>query len=43
MKQIDLKIQGIFPHQQETVRTGWIIPPNANYARLITAYIKRQP
>jgi len=41
--QIDLKIRGISSHQQETVRTGWIIPPKANYARLITAYIKRQP
>ena len=41
--QIDLDIQGSQPHQREIVRTGWIIPPNANYARFLTAYIRRQP
>lgn len=41
--QVDLRIQGIYPYQWEIVRTGWIIPPNANYARFITAYLKRLP
>ncbi len=39
--QVDLEIQGNQPHQRENVRTGWIIPANAHYARLLTAYIKR--
>ena len=38
--QVDLEIQGIQPHQKETVRTGWLIPPNTKQARFITAYIK---
>lgn len=41
--QVDLEVQGSQPHQREIVRTGWIIPPEANYARLLTAYVRRQP
>ena len=40
--QVDLEIQGIRTEQIENVRTGWLIPPNSNQARLITAYIKRK-
>ncbi len=40
--QVDLEIQGIQTEQIENVRTGWLIPPDSNQARLITAYIKRK-
>jgi hypothetical protein len=40
--QVDLGIIGIEEGQRETVRTGWIIKPNDNIARLITLYIVRQ-
>lgn len=40
--QIDLEIQGIQPEQRETVRTGWLVLPNSQQARLITAYVKRK-
>ena len=41
--QVELQIQGIQPEQIETVRTGWLVPPDSNQARLITAYIKKKP
>lgn len=41
--QVDIEIQGIQQHQTENVRTGWLIPPNSQQARLITTYIKRKP
>jgi hypothetical protein len=41
--QIDLEITGIEPHQQEIVRTGWIIKPNSDTARLVTLYVKKKP
>ncbi len=41
--QIDLEIRGIEPYQQEIVRTGWIIEPNSDTARLVTLYVKKRP
>jgi hypothetical protein len=40
--QIDLEIQGVESQQIETVRTGWLIPPNSQQARLITLYISKR-
>jgi hypothetical protein len=40
--QIDLNITGIEPKQQKIVRTGWLIHPNSNTAKLVTLYIKKQ-
>lgn len=37
--QVDLQILGNYEGQQETVRTGWIVKPNSNIARLTTLYI----
>lgn len=39
--QVDLEIQGSQPHQRATVRTAWIVPPNADCAKLITLYVER--
>ena len=39
--QVDLEIQGLKAEQIETVRTGWLIPPNSKQARLVTLYIKK--
>jgi hypothetical protein len=39
---IDLEIQGIEVQQIEIVRTGWLIPPNSNQARLTTLYITKR-
>jgi hypothetical protein len=36
---VDLEIQGIEAQQIEVVRTGWLISPNSNEARLTTLYI----
>jgi len=38
--QIDLEIEGINEQQKEIVRTGWIIEPNQDFARLTTLYIR---
>jgi hypothetical protein len=40
--QIDLTITGIEQGQQETVRTGWIVRPDEDFARLVTLYILRR-
>jgi filamentous hemagglutinin len=40
--QIDLEIQGIDATQIEIVRTGWIIAPGSNQARLTTLYISKR-
>jgi hypothetical protein len=37
--QVDLEILGIEPQQREIVRTGWIIIPNSQQAKLTTLYI----
>lgn len=40
--QIDIDIQGVLPQQQEIVRTGWIIKPNSDTARLVTLYVRKK-
>jgi hypothetical protein len=40
--QVDLEIQGVEAQQMEIVRTGWLIPPNSNQARLTTLYIPKR-
>ena len=37
--QVDLDVRGA-AGQEATVRTGWIIPPNGNRARLVSLYVK---
>lgn len=36
---IDLKVTGL-EGQSATVRTGWLVPPNSNEARLTTLYVR---
>lgn len=38
---VDLEIIGI-QGQQEIVRTGWIVEPGSDGARLVTLYVRRQ-
>jgi hypothetical protein len=38
--QVDILINGIALGQQEIVRTGWIIKPNEDFARLTSVYIR---
>ena len=38
---LDLEIIGK-EGQREIVRTGWIVEPNSDAARLVTLYIRRQ-
>jgi len=40
--QVDISIAGVEIGQQEIVRTGWIVKPNENIARLVTAHIRRR-
>lgn len=40
--QVDILINGVEMGQQEIVRTGWIVKPNEDIARLATAYIRRR-
>jgi hypothetical protein len=40
--QVDLEIQGVEAQQIEIVRTGWLIPPNSDQARLTTLYIPKR-
>ena len=40
--QVDLEIQGIEPQQIETVRTGWLIAPNSQQAKLTTLYVAKR-
>jgi len=40
--QVDLAIMGIEPCQQEMVRTGWIVGPGEDLARLATLYVRRR-
>lgn len=37
---VDLEIRGI-QGQQEIVRTGWIVEPASNVARLVTLFVRR--
>jgi len=38
--QVDMLIDGVEFEQQEIVRTGWIVKPNEDIARFVTAYIR---
>ncbi|WP_088891245.1 DUF6883 domain-containing protein [Leptolyngbya ohadii] len=40
--QLDLEVVGV-EGQREIVRTGWIVAPGANFARLVTLYVRKQP
>ena len=40
--QVDLVIMGVEPGQQEMVRTGWIVRPGEDLARLATLYVRRR-
>ena len=40
--QVDLAIIGVEPGQQEMVRTGWIVRPGEDLARLATLYVRRR-
>jgi hypothetical protein len=40
--QVDLEIQGIEAQQIEIVRTGWLIAPNSQQAKLTTLYIPKK-
>lgn len=40
--QVDLEITGAKLGQKEIVRTGWIVEPNSDTARLITLYVKKR-
>ena len=37
---VDLEITGV-ENQQEVVRTGWIVAPKADFARLVTLFVKK--
>ncbi|MFB8795158.1 MAG: hypothetical protein U7126_13270 [Microcoleus sp.] len=37
---VDLEIMGV-QGQQEIVRTGWIVEPGSNGARLVTLFVRR--
>ncbi|MFM7878354.1 MAG: DUF6883 domain-containing protein [Microcystis panniformis] len=39
--QVDLEITEIKPGQKEIVRTGWIVEPDSDTARLVTLYVSR--
>ncbi len=40
--QVDLEIEGVESGQRETVRTGWIVEPKNDVARLITLYVRKR-
>ena len=40
--QVDIEIKGVEKDRKETVRTGWIVKPNSNVARLITLYVRKR-
>ncbi|WP_036478515.1 DUF6883 domain-containing protein [Myxosarcina sp. GI1] len=40
--QVDLQVNGVKQGQTEVVRTGWIIEPNTNVARLVTLYVRKR-
>lgn len=39
--QVDLEIRGVNDGQKEIVRTGWIVKPLSQTARLVTLYLKK--
>lgn len=40
--QVDLEIIGVAEGQREIVRTGWIVEPDSDAARLVTLYVRRR-
>lgn len=40
--QVDLEIEGVRSGQRETVRTGWIVEPKNDVARLVTLYVRKR-
>jgi hypothetical protein len=40
--QVDLEVVGT-ENQRAIVRSGWIVQPETDLARLVTLYVKRQP
>ncbi len=40
--QVDLEVRGLEEGQQEIVRTGWIVEPGSDVARLVTLYVRKQ-
>jgi hypothetical protein len=40
--QVDLEIIGVEEGQREIVRTGWIVEPDSDVARLVTLYVRRR-
>jgi hypothetical protein len=40
--QVDLEIIGVEQGQREIVRTGWIVEPDSEAARLVTLYVRKQ-
>jgi hypothetical protein len=38
--QVEMLIDGVEFDQQEIVGTGWIVKPNEDIARFVTAYIR---
>jgi len=39
---VDILVDGVEPHQQDIVRTGWIVKPDESLAKLVTLYIPRR-
>ncbi|ELR98447.1 DUF6883 domain-containing protein [Gloeocapsa sp. PCC 73106] len=40
--QVDIEINGAKAGQREVVRTGWIVEPGSDTARLITLYVRKR-
>lgn len=40
--QVDLEIKGVRSKQVEIVRTGWIVEPKSDVARLVTLYVRKR-
>ncbi|MBE9044593.1 hypothetical protein IQ255_09275 [Pleurocapsales cyanobacterium LEGE 10410] len=40
--QVDLEIEGVRSKQVEIVRTGWIVEPKSDVARLVTLYVRKR-
>lgn len=40
--QVDLEIIGVEEGQREVVRTGWIVEPDSEVARLVTLYVRKR-
>jgi len=40
--QVDIEITGTEAGKQEIVRTGWLVAPNSDTARLVTLYVRKR-